>query len=497
MAEKRIAIIGAGLAGLATGCYAQMNGYQTHIFEQHSLPGGVCTAWKRDGYTLDGCIHWLMGSKPGSFFHQVYREVGALEGNCLMYLDHLARVLVEGGGKVLDITADLDRLEAEMKTLSPDDAPVVDEIIAGVRAMRGLEMVPDKPRELMTFFDYLRQMWRLRKAGRYAGRYNMSVISFAQRFKDPFLRWAITHIFVPEMPMLFLFWLLAQLADGQLAVPEGGSLAFTEAIARRYAGLGGEITYRASVEEILVEGDRAVGIRLADGSAYPADVVVSAADGYSTIFTLLGGRYVDQAVREMYEKWPLFPPLVLVSLGVAGQYPGKPVNHKMRLEAPFAIGTQLVDSLAVRILNHDPTLAPVGKTVVQITMETEFDTWYELWQDRAAYKAEKERIVAEALQRVEWYLPGISAQVEVTDVATPCTWWRYTRNHRAAYEGWLMTPEMLRVQVRKMLPGLDNFYMAGQWVEPGGGVPAVIPSGRQVVQLLCHRDGKRFVATVP
>ena len=65
MGDKTIAIVGAGMAGLAAGCYAQMNGYKTTIFEWHYKPGGLCTAWKRNGYTIDGCIHWLVGSKPG------------------------------------------------------------------------------------------------------------------------------------------------------------------------------------------------------------------------------------------------------------------------------------------------------------------------------------------------------------------------------------------------------------------------------------------------
>ena len=70
MDDRSIIIIGAGFAGLAAGIYAQMNGYRTQIFEMHSLPGGLCTSWQRKGYTIDGCIHWLVGSSPRSSLHR-------------------------------------------------------------------------------------------------------------------------------------------------------------------------------------------------------------------------------------------------------------------------------------------------------------------------------------------------------------------------------------------------------------------------------------------
>ena len=57
-----------------------MNGYEAEIYEMHDKSGGLCTAWKRKGYTIDGCIHWLTGARPGCAFHDLYREVGALEG---------------------------------------------------------------------------------------------------------------------------------------------------------------------------------------------------------------------------------------------------------------------------------------------------------------------------------------------------------------------------------------------------------------------------------
>ncbi len=66
-----IMIIGAGIAELSAVCYAQMNGYRTEIFEMHNLPGGLCTAWNRQGYIFDGCIHYLFGSRKNQLFYQM------------------------------------------------------------------------------------------------------------------------------------------------------------------------------------------------------------------------------------------------------------------------------------------------------------------------------------------------------------------------------------------------------------------------------------------
>jgi hypothetical protein len=38
--------------------------------------------------------------------------------------------------------------------------------------------------------------------------------------------------------------------------------------------------------------------------------------------------------------------------------------------------------------------------------------------------------------------------------------------------------------------------IAGEWVEPGGGLPPAAMSGRNVIQIICKRDKKTFVTTV-
>jgi hypothetical protein len=56
-------------------------------------------------------------------------------------------------------------------------------------------------------------------------------------------------------------------------------------------------------------------------------------------------------------------------------------------------------------------------------------------------------------------------------------------------------PDML--EMCEMLPELDSFYMAKQWVFMGGGVPGAIMSGRHLMQIICKKDKKQFTTTVP
>ena len=59
MQKKTIVIIGAGVAGLSAGIYAEQHGLHAILLEKNPSVGGMCTGWYRKGYYLDGCIHWL------------------------------------------------------------------------------------------------------------------------------------------------------------------------------------------------------------------------------------------------------------------------------------------------------------------------------------------------------------------------------------------------------------------------------------------------------
>ena len=125
--QKSIIIIGAGIAGLSTGCYCQMNGYSTRIFEMdNARPGGLCTTWKRKGYKIDGSIEYWQGSGPEKdSFHRIWEELGAVQGRTIIYHDEWSRV--EGkDGKLFIVYTDMDRLEQHMKELAPKDKVVIE-----------------------------------------------------------------------------------------------------------------------------------------------------------------------------------------------------------------------------------------------------------------------------------------------------------------------------------------------------------------------------------
>lgn len=502
--EKSIIIIGGGLTGLSTGCYGQMNGYRTSIFEMHDKAGGVCTGWQRKGYTIDGAMGWLVGTKHGKAYYNIWEELGATQGWKVIDHDQYQRIELEGG-KVFTIYSDMDRLKEHMMELGPEDKDTIDELIKAIRTFSKIDVPLEKAPELYSMIDGVKMGIKMLPYLGFIRKWSkIPTAGFGNRFKNPILREAFGAAFDEEfdrIPMLFTLGLFAWLHLRMAGYPVGGALALTGAIERRYINLGGELHCKSKVEKILVENDKAIGVRLADGTEHRGDIVISAADGRTTIFDMLDGRYLDGEIRGYYEQPQLIPPLIYIGLGVARKFEDvSPSVEGMSfpLEEPVVVAGREHKRMGVQVYNFDPTLAPEGKTVLRVLFHTDYDYWEQLGQEPTRYKAEKEQIADQVVARLDKRFPGLASQVEMRDVATPLTWVRYTGNWRGSYQGWLLEDwDYLSDKMSKTLPGLENFYMAGQWVEPGGGMPTAIMSGRNVTQIICKRDKRPFITTKP
>jgi len=500
--DKDIIIIGAGLTGLAAGCYGRMNGYRTSIFEMHDKTGGVCTGWKRKGYIVDGAMNWLVGTKAGTGFHKFWEELGAAQN--WRIINHDRYLVVERrDGRVFTFYSDAGRLEKEMMEFAPEDKDVIGEFIQTVRFCSQMEMPLDKPSELYSLIDKIKMIKMLPFLNFFRKWGKVSILDFTRRFKNPNLREIFPLVFGGEFndtPMIMPLMTLGWQNSRQAGYPIGGALAFADSIERRYLELGGEIHCKSRVERILVENDRVTGIKLADGTVHKGDIVISAADGRTTIFDMLEGKYLNSAIRGYYDHPRLFLPLIYVGLGVARRFDDVPPSVGGLVfspDQPVTIAGKEHETVCVLICNFDPSLAPEGRTLLKVQFSTDYDYWEALNRQPDLYRAEKEQIADTVVSLLDKRFPGLARQVEMRDVATPMTWVRYTGNWRGSYEGWLPDAEMLMKKMSKTLPGLKNFYMAGQWVEPGGGMPTAALSGRNVIQIICKKDEKRFTTSKP
>jgi phytoene dehydrogenase-like protein len=239
-----------------------------------------------------------------------------------------------------------------------------------------------------------------------------------------------------------------------------------------------------------VENNMAEGVILSDGTEIKADYVISAADGHSTIFEMLGGKYVNKKISNAYEKWELFTPIVQVSFGI---------NKKIDSEVPvemWMIRDQMIGRTKTKngysIMNYgfDHTMSPEGKSVIVMR----FDSPWELWKDidDKEYKREKEQIEKDSKTIMEKHYPGISDSVEVCDVATPITDVNYTGVWKGSYEGFMSSSKNLMDNLHSTIPGLKKFYMAGQWLFPGGGLPPAGQSGKWAIQYICKEERTGF-----
>ncbi|MBN2045202.1 MAG: NAD(P)/FAD-dependent oxidoreductase [Anaerolineales bacterium] len=496
--DKSIIIIGAGIAGLSAGCYAQMNGYSSQVFELHTLPGGLCTAWERRGYVFDGCIHYLFGSGEGQPFHDLWQELGAVQGR--EFINHTEYQQVTDGENKLIVYANPDRLQAHMTELSPLDAKLISSFCDGVRKFTDFELsaMYEVPKPMMSARDWAtlgRKM--LPFVPQLAKWATQSTRQFADKFHDPFMKKAVAQMFSwEEAPVMMGMMLLAFMHTGNAGFPVGASLAFARAIEKRYLDLGGKIHYNAQVEKILTQDGRAAGVRLYNDEVHTSDKIISAADGRGTIFDMLEGRYTSRKICRMYDGHLPTHQMCQISLGVNRDLSDQPHWVTHLLDEPILLAGEERFEIGVKHYCFDPSLAPDGKSVIELIVRTNYAYWQRIY-GRRIYDREQRQVSEIIIDQLEKIYPGIREDIEFVDEATPLSYERYTGNWMGATTGWLLTKEttpMMIFGVPKTLPGLEDFYMAGQWVEPGGTVTIAAASGKNAIQLICTEDGKEFKA---
>lgn len=489
----RVVIIGGGIAGLSTAVYALQCGYDAVVLEMGDTPGGLAMSWGRGEYTFETCLHWFVGSKPGGELNNIWREIFDIDR--LTFINHEEFVRIETeAGDCLRVWTDADRLEEELLRRAPKDAKAIRELVHTTRSLSHFHLLDPSGGLADNWLNIVRDLPifpLLGKVGRLNGR------EFGNRFADPLLKSFFSEGDVGRLTALAMVLSLAWMHAGNAGYCIGGAQAIIRAIEERIHALGGHIRCGAKVERVLVENDIAIGVQLESGERVLGDWVISAADGHSTIFDLLGGRYVDRSIRRIYDERETFSSYIQVSLGLGMDLSDQPPMLTRILQTPITIDPVTdVRTVGFRFFHYDPTFAPQGKCAVTSVLATRnYSYWNDLRaRDPGAYHAEKHRIAEAVTDVLDRRVPGTRAAVETVDVSTPASVMRYTGNWKGSMEGWLLEPGQGYRPLPNTLPGLKQFLLVGQWVMPGGGLPSGPMTARPAVKAMCRHDGLPFTA---
>ena len=490
--SKKITIIGGGIAGLSAGIYAAMNGFDTEIIEMHTIAGGQCTAWDRKKYRFDYCLHWLLGTSKGAF-NDIWKETNVLNDETEIINHDIHSRIYDKDRNEFIIYSDIDRWEEYLFDIAPEDAKVIKRMCNDMRKSGLLEplALPPELRNLLDYTKYLFKMLPVVNLVRKFGRITCREYFDKLGFKNNKIRSVLYEMYGERnFSALGFIFMLAWFNQKNAGYIKGGSLPMTQRMVQKYTQLGGSISYNNRVEKIIVENDIAKGVILTDGTQILSDYVISTADGYTTIYKMLEGKYVSKKVDFAFKNWELFTPIVQVSFGI---------NNIIKTEAPILINiskdskigmTKLEYGYSIMNYSFDTTMAPEGKTSIALRYDSPWKLWENLEGDD--YQSEKREIEKDATKYLEVEFPGVSEFIEVIDVATPKTDVRYTGVKDGAYEGFMPSKENMMKALDMNLPKLSNFYMAGQWLYPGGGLPPSAQSGKWAVQLICKNENKKF-----
>ena len=492
---QKVVIIGGGVAGLSAGIFAQMNGFNSVILEKHHTLGGECTGWDRRGYHIDGCIHWLVGTKEGTAMHDLWVTLGALDGVECYHPDSF--MTVEQDGVEVNLYRDLDKLQSSWITISPQDTETINDFCATIRKLQSFQIGVAKPLDMMNIVEKIRYFASMKDAGAVMQKYGkIALTQYAERFKHPALRRTLAE-FVPDgYSASSIFFALATFTQGQASIPSGGSKAMALRMVDRYLEFGGQIETRCEIAELVHERGQVQRVVAKDGRSFSGDHFVAACDPKVLFHDLLDDGYSDKAFEMRYQNQKDYPLAsnIYIGLGYEGTMNGIPRTLRFPVE-PIKILQTSINNVQLTHYGYEPNFAPARNTVLTVAINQfadECDAWLELAKHNEAYKHEKARIGEAVRQSIIQRFPEMAGKLQVLDVASPATYNRYCNAHRGAFMAFLPTTTGKPMAHNGRIKGLRNLHLSGQWLQPPGGLPVAAVTGKDTIQRICKDQRRPF-----
>lgn len=481
---KKIIIIGSGISGLSAGIYGLLNGYDVEMYEKNHEAGGFLTSWKRSNTIIDGCLHWMCGTKDGTGVNRVWKEIGGLDGVEIIHPN--AFFTAQYNNQTVTFYRDIDKLKESLLSVSDNDEEEIEYFIESIKAIGIMENPSDIPYELIDPKLLRPNMALLKKVGKYL---KLTVEDLANRFNSEIIRFALLNAPVNKKFAAFYFiQTLSNFVLGNDSLPKGGSHKLRDRLVNKFNSLGGVIHYNSNIDEILVKDNKAYGIKLIDNSEIYSDYVISAIDPHYTYECLLKNKYEMKPYIDMDNDKNMYPTysFIIASYKTKHDFSSEEIAQVYNVDE-YELLNKKHDYLSFRHYGYDDEYIKDGYTPVQVMLCTwEDDFEYLKSLNRDDYKDLKNKIGEFYKAKLESLY---NCEFELVDVLTPLTYSRYTNNYKGGFMTYTLSPKASQYVRSALVDGVDNLVLANQWLVLPGGTPIAVVSGKFAIQHILNLDG--------
>lgn len=481
-------VIGSGFGGLAAAIRLGAKGYRVTILERLEQAGGRASVFRQDGFVFDAGP--TIVTAP-FVFEELWELCGKDFSKAvdLRKMDPFYKIHFDDG-RTFTVTDDPEQMRAEIAKFNPDDLAGYEAYLKDSEAcyyvgFEGLGLIPFS--KVSTMLASLPRLGYLRA--------DRSVYSHAKKhIKDPNVRIALSFhpLFIGGNPLRVtsVYCLIAYLErEWGVHFAMGGTGALVQAMLDLAIDQGARIKYDSEVSEILVEDDKARGVRLASGHLIPADVVVSNADPALTYGKLLPRKHIKRWSEKKIAKSHYSMSLFVWYFGTNRRY--EDVEHHSLVLGPryeellkdIFDRKVLADDFSLylhRPTKTDPSLAPEGcdsfyvlSPVPHLESGTDWETHAEPYR-----KAIEKRLE-------ETILPGLSDAIISSKLITPIDFEDRLQSYNGAAFG--MEPRITQsawFRPHNKSEEVENLYVVGAGTHPGAGLPGVVTSAKIVAEMI-------------
>lgn len=479
--SKEIVIIGGGISGLNSGIELLQKGHKVTIIEKNDNVGGLCSGYDVNGFYIDACIHWLMGTQKSNSLYEIWNNIDALNDDVkIIRLENF--VTIDYNGIKVRMGRDLEKTRKEWLEIAPEDKRNINKFFSVVRAMEKLMRIALKCKTKKSFMDLLKIIY---KSPSIIKSMTLSRKEYAKRFKNHAIRFAVTNMMTGYNNMFFLFDVYSIFTQGNADVPSGGAKHMVERIKNRFLSLGGNLLLNESVTELEMKKDRVFAVKTSKNQVFFPDTVISTVDPRYILKNLLGNKYKISKLEKANKRINKNPisSCFTVYVTIEGDISciDGPTIYNIN---PIQVGANKVNYLLVRPYNFDPDyFVKDNKTVVSLFIDqNHIDHHYFKSLSAEELKKEEKRISDDLIASLIKKQPSLKGKIEYLTHFGPIELEKRTNTSYGALQAYSLTDLKSFYFTEGRIKGTKNLYCCGQWTRCIGGTPTALLTSHQIAK---------------